>query len=388
MLTTPVYNIREFIRLLRDDTGCTGYLFSPTPLAVEQSLFAQINNAVSALMNTIDDETYFHQCIQQGIWTLPVQPMKETDFTGCADFLLTTTGAKLIEINLNLPGKTGLMQLLGEATVANLDISSTNATNLDYLEKMIAVICESIPTEGKIALVVSHLINSSKHQPHYRYFAEQLRRAALDVEVVQACDIEPHELGCQANGVVYTGMINLVIPFVWERNPDDFRNWTKVLEQHPDSIFPNPTGGMLGTKDVLRFLDSQRHRKNASDWDAFVLKAKMLSDFTTVEELYQYLSPNEMVLKPLKDYDTKGVYVQPDEETIERLFFTRRNDYMVQQFTESLSLPFNLPTGETAETHSVIYRVFFAKKQPIGYQAYYIHGTFNGDYYTAPVMVE
>lgn len=387
MLTTPVDKLHDYIRILRDDTGCTGYLFSPTPLRMERALFDQLNNAVTALMNTIDNEDYFHHCVKEGFWTLPVERLKKTDFTGCADFLLTATGAKLIEINLNLPGKVGLMQLLGETTVAQLDVSASKVTNLDYLGKIVDVIRESLPTEGKIALVVSHLINSSKHQPHYRYFAEQLCASGLEVEVVQACDIEPHEIGCQANGVVYSGMINLVIPFVWERNPENFRNWTKVLAQHPNLVFPHPTGGMLGTKDVLRFLDSQRHREEATNWDAFVLKAKMLSEFASVDALYNYLNPAEMVLKPLKDYDTKGVYVQPDTETIERLYFTRKDDYMVQQFTDSLAPSFQLPSGEVVQSHSVIYRVFFAKKQPIGYQAYFIHGAFNGDYYTAPVVV-
>lgn len=388
MLTQPAKNIGEYYQLLRDDTGCTSYLYSPTPLRLKQNLFDQLNAAVPALMDVIDSPDYFDHCVREQFWTLPTHAMQATDFTGCADFLLTKTGAKLIEINLNLPGKTGLMQLLGEAAVNCLYVPETSATNLHYMEKLVAVIRESIPVNGNIALVVSHLITSIKHQPHYRFFAAQLQQYGLQVDVVQACDLEPHENGCSANGVQYSGMINLVIPFVWERNPDDFRNWTTVLSQHPERIFPNPTGGMLGTKDVLRYLDSQRHHHSAANWDSFVLKARMLHEFNSTEALYQFLKPDSMVLKPLKDYDTKSVYVQPDKATVERLLFTRRNDYMVQQFTDSLSLSFELPSGETATTHSVIYRIFFTKKQAIGYQAYYIHGEFNGDYYTAPVIVE
>lgn len=379
---------KEFIRLLRDDTGCKDYLYSPTPLQISKNMFDQLNLAVPALLDVIDQPEYFTHCQEQGFWTLPVAPMQPTDFTGCADFLLTKSGAKLIEVNLNLPGKTGLMQLLGEATVGCLEIPLDAVTNLHYMEQLVATIRAALPTEGKIALVVSHLITSSKHQPHYHYFAQQLQEFGLDTEVVQACDVVPHANGCQANGTIYQAMINLVIPFVWERNPEDFSQWTTVLHQHPRRIFPHPTGGMLGTKDVLRYLDSQRHRKDAAIWNSVVLKASMLHEFSNVKALYKFLDPSQMVLKPLKDYDTKGVYIQPDRETIERLFFTRSSDYMVQEFTSSLQKPFELPKGETAKTHSVIYRVFFASKQPIGYQAYYIHGAFNGDYYTAPVIVQ
>lgn len=388
MLTSSTNDVQRYLQQLRDDTGCTSYLYSPTPFQMKPELHHQLNQAVHSLIDTIDDAAYVNHCINQKFWNLPVHPMQKTDFSGCADFLLTESGAKLIEINLNLPGKVGLMQLLGEAAVSCLNVSETAATNLHYLEQLVEVIRQAIPTDGKIALVVSHLINSVKHQPHYRFFAQQLQSMGLDAEVVQACEVSLHEEGCMANGIVYTAMINLVIPFVWERNPEDFAHWTKIWQQHPNRIFPNPTGGMLGTKDVLRYLDTQRHRTNAEDWTTFVLKARMLNEFHSLEALYAYLPSDKMVLKPLKDYDTKGVYVQPDKETINRLFFTRSNDYMVQEYTESLQLPFELPEGEKAQTHSVIYRVFFAAKQPIGYQAYYIHGEFNGDYYTAPVVVE
>lgn len=376
-----------FIRALTEKTGCIGYFFSPTPYAINQSLFGRLNEAVPVLLDLLDQPGYYNHCIAQRHWNLAVQPMQETDFTGCADFLLTDYGAKLIEMNINLPGKSGLMQTLSAAAVAYLGDPEGEWTNSQYMQQLVQTIRKAIPTNGKIALVVSHLPASKKHQPHYRYFAQQLQQHGLDVTVVQANELIPSSTGCTAYGMQFDRMINLVIPFVWETNPDSFVHWTQVWEQHPERIFPNPTGGMYGTKDLLSYLDSQRHTPDSGKWSDFVLRAYMLRDFSSPEELLTTLSPEQMVLKPLKDYDTKGVYVQPDTATIERIFRENQAGYMAQEFTDSIRVPVQLPNGETAETHSVIYRIYFARKQPIGYQAYYVLNAFNGDYYTAPVLI-
>ena len=118
-----------------------------------------------------------------------------------------------------------------------------------------------------------------------------------------------------------------------------------------------------------------------------MLRANMFNDFESVDELLEAYQPDEMVLKPLKDYDTKGVYVQPDIMLVKQLFAERKADYMVQEFTSSVQLPFENEKGERLLSHSLIYRIFFASKQPIAYQGYVVHGEFNGTYYSAPVIV-
>lgn len=376
-----------FIRSLTEETGCTTYSFSPTPFAISNSLFEGLNRAVPALLEVIDRPEYMQHCIRQGYWNLPVQPMQPTDFTGCADFLITKDGAKLIEMNINLPGKTGLMQTLSASTSRYLEIADTQLTNTDYMERLVAVIRKAIPDQARIALVVSPLEPSKKHQPHYRYFSAQLNACGLHTTVVSADNLQLTADGCLSDGVTYTHMINLVIPFVWESNPEVFSEWTRVWQLHPERVFPAPTGGMLGTKDLLCYLSDQRVHDEESVWKQYVLTATMLRDITSATELTTLFPSQEMVLKPLKDYDTKGVFVQPDQALITRIFQERRDQYMAQEFTESIQIPVQLAHGETATTHSVIYRVFFAEKQPIGYQVYYVLNAFNGHYYTAPVML-
>ena len=387
MISEVITDYKQFYHQLVAETGCTGYLFTPTPMVIQSHLLERLNVAVPALLDLLDTPEYFNHCISQQHWSLPVKPMKQTDFTGCADFLLTESGAKLIEMNINLPGKVGLMQLLGETAQTCLG-THAGWTNLDFNERLMETIREAIPTDGAIAIVVSHLPASAKHQAHYRYFSEQLNQMGLDTTVVQANELSVTSSDCVADGKSFRGIINLVIPFVWEGNPSEFGQLTQLWKEHADVFFPNPTGGMFGTKDLLSYLNDQRSEPGAAKWSDFVLRAHMLDDFDTLESMLAVFDLPEMVLKPLKDYDTKGVYVQPDLETLKHVFGHKKEGYMVQEFTDSLNLPFQLPSGEAAETHSAIFRMFFASKEIIGYQGYFIKGIFNGDYYTGAVMVD
>jgi hypothetical protein len=387
MISLVKSDTKHYIRRLTEETGCRGYLFSSTPLEIDRTLFDRLNTAVPLLLDLLDTPAYFDHCIRQEHWSLPVSPMQLTDFTGCADFLLTGDGAKLIEMNINLPGKVGLMQTLSETARLYLGEPEAEWTNLGFNQDLIDTIREAIPVDGPIAIVVSHMSASKKHQPHYRWFSEQLNKAGLDTTVVQANELVVNPKGCTANGKEFRAVINLVIPFVWENNPIEFGRLTELWQCHSTPFFPNPTGGMFGTKDLLSYLSSHRGEPNAHLWSDFVLRAQLLTDFNTVEELTAPFPLSGMVLKPLKDYDTKGVYVQPDRATVEQLFLERKNDYMVQEFTSSVEVPFRAPSDETVTSHSVIYRIFFASKRPFGYQGYFIHGKFNGEYYTAPVTV-
>lgn len=369
------------------ESGCSEYLFTRNPLLIPNGLFQRLNKAVPTMLDLLDGEDYWNYCLQQQQWSLKPHPMKLTDFTGCADFLVTSEGAKLIEMNINLPGKIGLIQTLGEATQQLFGDEYTSYTNLNALESLLETIREALPTDLPIAILVSHLPASDKHQAHYSYFADELNRRGLNTTVVPAREVTVTSTGCNWNDHEFGAFINLVIPFVWEGNQEAFQPLNKLWQQHPDLFFPNPTGGMFGTKELLHYLDVQRHQPNAKLWTEFVLRANLLSDFDSVEELLEAYQPHEMVLKPFKDYDTKGVYVQPDRALVEQLFAERKANYMVQEFTSSVQLPFENEAGERLLSHSLIYRIFFASKQPIAYQGYVVHGEFNGTYYSAPVIV-
>jgi hypothetical protein len=386
MIATKLRTDLFYDQLVRE-SGCSEYLFTTNPLLVPNGLFQRLNKAVPAMLDLLDTPDYWNYCVQQDQWSLKPHPMKRTDFTGCADFLVTSEGAKLIEMNINLPGKVGLIQTLGEATQQLFGDEYKQYTNLNALDDLLTTIREALPTEVPIAILVSHLPASSKHQPHYRYFSDELNRLGLNTKVVPAREVTITAGGCTWNNQEFGAFINLVIPFVWEGNQDAFQPLNALWEQHPDLFFPNPTGGMFGTKELLHYLDAQRHEPNSELWTDFVLRANMFSDFETVDELLNAYQPAEMVLKPLKDYDTKGVYVQPDRALVEQLFAERKADYMVQEFTSSVQLPFENEKGERLLSHSLIYRIFFASKQPMAYQGYVIHGEFNGTYYSAPVIV-
>lgn len=388
MTPTLSADIPAYYQRLVRETGCLGYLFTPTPLRIRKDLLDRLNTAVPALLDLLRKPEYFERCIEQENWILPVRVMQPTDYTGCADFLLTEDGAKLIEMNINLPGKVGLMQTLGETARTCLGDPGADWANGDFNRRLIDTIGHALPGDGPIAIVVSHLISSAMHLAHYRYFSDELNAAGLETAIVHANRMTATAEGLVCDGIVYQRVINLVIPFVWENNPTEFAELTSFWKQHPDRLFPNPTGGMFGTKDLLSWLDSCRGESNAHSWTDFVLRAHMLSEFADEDALLREYEPSKMVLKPLKDYDTRGVYVRPDLWEIREAFESTEKRYMVQEFTDSLTVPFTLPDGREVISHSVIFRIFFASGKPFGYQGYFIHGAFNGEYYTAPVIME
>lgn len=372
-----------YFDVLNRRTGCTEYIFSPTPLTLEANLFNNINDTVHSLLDVIDSPEYFEHCLNKVEWSLPISEMKSTDYTGCADFLLLEYGAKLIEMNINLPGKIGLMQPLGDSAKSYLDPNETGWTNLNFDRTLVEVIRKALPEAKNIGILFSHLPSSKEHRAHYNYFEKQLHQAGLPVQLIPANELVPTGKGCTYDGQSFDAFINLVIPFVWEANPDEFENLTEVLNRFPNRIFPNPTGGMLGTKDLLSYLSSQRD--STKDWFDFVLSAYPLNAFSSTSELIDKLS-DQLVLKPLKDYDAKGVHVLPDTKTLETIFSSKRDVYMVQEFTESLQLPIEI-MEEKRKSHSVILRVYFADKKCFGYQGYYVLDDILNSYASSPVKV-
>ncbi len=376
-----------YFHALLEETGCTSYKFSDTPLELDREVFDQLNNAVSGMLDEVDSLEYFEHCKKQNNWKLPTVPMRETDYHGCADFLLTSDGAKLIEMNINLPGKIGLMETLGKMSQKSLDDSGGNWTNLDFNEHLKLEIEKALPNARKIAILVSHFDSSQEHMSHYQYFSVQLNRAGLNTTVIHANEVIVEGNGIRWEEQFFDGVINLVIPFVWEDNQNEFQELTKLLKQSPERIFPSPTGGMLGTKDLLSYLSSKRDKENAEIWKNYVLHAQQLSEFDSVYDLLNTLKSEQMVLKPFKDYGAVGVHVQPNIELIEEIFTSKKEEYMVQEFTDSLDKTIHTESNEVLDCHSIIYRVFFASKKPFGYQAYYLTGDLSGAYHSAPVKV-
>ena len=377
----------EYFKGLLENTGCTAYKFSDTPLVLEQNQFNKLNKAVMGMLDVVDTPEYFQHCMGQKQWNLPTIPMLSTDFHGCADFLLTTKGAKLIEMNINIPGKIGLMETLGEMAQGHLELSKGRWTNLNFNEQLKFEIEDALVGAKKIAILVSHFESSTEHMSHYQYFSKELNEEGLNTTVIHANEIVVEEAGVRWKGELYDGVINLVIPFVWEQNQHEFGELTKLLHQRPDRIFPSPTGGMLGTKDLLSYLSSRRDHPSSETWKDNVLFAKSLNEFESTSDLFEVLQPEQLVLKPFKDCGAEGVYVRPSRELVEEIFNSRKSDYMVQEFTDSIWGMIHTESNEQVECHSTIYRVFFASKNPFGYQAYYITGDLAGAYHSAPVQV-
>lgn len=381
-MTKPTY-----FNSLTEGTGCINYKFSDTPLEISQEDFNGLNKAVRGMLDEVDTPEYFEHCKKQNNWSLPTVPMLDTDYHGCADFLLTENGAKLIEMNINLPGKVGLMETMGKMSKRHLNSSNGIWTNLSFNEHMKLEIENALPKAKKIAILVSHFESSKEHWPHYKYFSEQLNIEGLDTTVIHANEVVAEENGCSWNEQFYDGVVNLVIPFVWESNQHEFGELTKLLRNNPERIFPSPTGGMLGTKDLLSYLSSKRSKEEAEPWKNNILFARQLSDFESTYDLWKMLKPEEMVLKPFKDYGGAGVRVQPKSDVIESIFDKKQNEYMVQEYTDSLSREIHSESDEVLKCHSIIYRVYFASKNPFGYQAYYLTGELSGAYHSAPVKV-
>ena len=152
----------------------------------------------------------------------------------------------------------------------------------------------------KIAIAVNHTALSHFYYAHYKYFEQLFSTHGVESKVLYAAEVEFDDEDYPVwEGVRYDRIFNLVIPRIWEYNPDIFARYTRAFELHPEMFIPNPLGWKLGNKSVLAIacnLRSESFGLAENDVETIVnasLKTHLLLAFETYESGFRRIRRRE-----------------------------------------------------------------------------------------------
>ncbi len=136
----------------------------------------------------------------------------------------------------------------------------------------------------------------------------------------------------------FDGVFNIVIPRIWEHNSKEFENYTNLFEKSSNSFFPNPWCWTVGDKRFLNLLatlkdgDFDLDKTEVKILKSITLKTNSMNEFSSVKEICEnFKSENDLVLKPIDNFHTQGVYIQPTITQMENVFKTDSERYVVQE---------------------------------------------------------
>ncbi|MBL8149613.1 MAG: hypothetical protein JNN15_06765 [Blastocatellia bacterium] len=337
-------NYEIFIEKMRQAIG-HDYKLSNTPLFLSQNRFNRLTSIANSVVKLLQSPIYQKQVTATG-WFLPQNQMQTTDYFGDIEFHLSPSEEKIMEINFNPPGLVGLLEVLESSFLEAFEILPTLRVNQGF-EKLFAETISENFKHKKIAIGVSHLSSSRPYYPHYKYFEKILGKYGIDGRVFYARDVELGKENLPVwNGDYFEKIFNLLIVKVWQDRPKAFFNYTKVYQHHPELFFLNPLGWKLGNKSILSVFHNIEHdplglsAEDVENIKKASLKSYLLSSFTSAEDVVEEFGCQErIVLKPLNNYQAKGVEIKPSFETIKNVFAKQRDNYIVQEYFAPGKLP-------------------------------------------------
>lgn len=394
--------LSRFSSHIRQATGFD-YPFSITPYIVPGAVLDHLCEITEAMLRLLMAPSY-QQHIAATPWFLPQTPIAHVDCHGAMDFHLTDGGGKLIEVNFTPPGFLAFNRLAEEAMVSALGLTEDEEGHLDGVEIPIESYGRSstsaavgtrrarlvnheferrlleIVTSGhrgeRWAIAVNHTSVSEYFRLHYQYLQKIFRCHGGDAEVVFAEHLTVGDDGAPHwDGKRFDRVFNLVIPRLMEHQPEDFPNTIAYYRDHPERVVPNLFGWKLGTKaflPVCHNLMQEDFGISAADRDLIMeatLSSHLMAEFSSPEALIEAFGGlDKLVIKPLDNYDTRGVYIQPDIETLGRVFAAERDIYVCQAFQAPTTHPFVTADGET-KLHQICLRIGFAGGEICGIRA-------------------
>jgi hypothetical protein len=350
------------------------YPFSVMPYFLSEAALDKLTATTEALSHLLIDPSY-QQSISSTPWVLPQRPMSLGDCFGAMDFFLTEQTCKLIEVNFTPPGFLAFNRLGEEALFENFDLDPAGQVNLDYEDSLVSAVCGKDP-EMRLAIAVNHTSVSNYFRPHYRYLEKIFRRRGVHADIVLGNEVElkAGALPCWG-GKSYDKVFNLVIPRLMVHQPEEYTNYIRIFHELPEGVISNPFGWRLGSKAFLcvcYHLDNKTGDLSEADRNLIretALEAHPLNAFADPEDVInQFGGLEHLVIKPLDNYDTRGVYIQPSLDILSQVFFEERDDYIVQAFHAHTPHPFICADG-TLKQHQVFFRVEFVAGKVHGVRA-------------------
>jgi hypothetical protein len=313
------------------------YALSTGPYMLQKNIAARIQKEIlPAFVKLLNSEEYKEQIYKRG-WFLPASPVTQSDFFGSIDFHIHKEDVRLIELNFFLPGHIGLIELFPKLFSKHFEYEFDIFSN-GFEQKLASFLIQRFQGK-KIAMAVNRLGMSTHYFEHYKYIEKFLRKNGVDAKVVYAKDakISPANKPMWEDEE-FDGVFNIVIPRIWEHNPEEFESYTALFQATPQSFFPNPWCWTMGDKRFLTVLSDLKtgdyglDEKDIGILKSVTLKTKRMHGFENVEDIYAYFSKTgDFVLKPIDNYHTQGVYIRPTHSEVVEIFKTQKERYVVQE---------------------------------------------------------
>lgn len=352
------------------------YALSTGPYFLKNSVATKIRNDVlPSLIKLLDSKEYQDGIYKRG-WFLPPLNVEKKDFFGSADFHVNGDEIRLIELNFFITGHFGLMELFPKLFSKRFEIEFEIFS--DGFEARLAEFFKSAFFGNKIALAVNHLGLSVHYFEHYKYVEEFLNKQGVDAKVVYAKDASVSQNNKPMwDGEEYDGVFNMVIPRIWEHNKEEFASYTDLFCKLPKLFFPNPWCWTIGDKRFLNTLSSLKEGEYGLSEDEIAnlkkitLKTALLSSFSSAKEASDFFGgAQNMVLKPIDNYHTQGVYIQPSIEKLQEVFDNEKDVYVAQEYFISEKILYKDENGRQVEPWRTQLRVEFFDGEFLNFRAY------------------
>ncbi|WP_333805530.1 hypothetical protein [Sulfurospirillum sp.] len=313
------------------------YTLSTAPYFLKSRIASKIKETIlPTLIKLLSSKEYQESVYARG-WFLPKVEVSKEDFVGCADFHIHGDEVRLIELNFFLPGHIGFVELFPKLFSKNFDYPFEIFA--DGFEQKLANFLKQRFAGTKIALAVNHLGLSVHYFEHYKYLEKSLNKHGIDAKVVYAKDAGISSSNKPMwDNEEFDGVFNIVIPRIWEHNSDVFVNYTKLYAKASDLFFPNPWCWTIGDKRFLTLLSNLKAGDfglDAQDVEilkSITLKTRLMSEFKSIQEICDaFKDEKHLVLKPIDNFHTQGVYIQPSLEIMEEVFCKDASRYVVQE---------------------------------------------------------
>lgn len=352
------------------------YSVATGPYFLTKSNAERIQNAIlPSLMALLDSKEYQQSVYERG-WFLPKCEVHRRDFFGSADFHIDGEEIRLIELNFFLPGHFGLIELFPKLFSKNFDTEMEMFA--EGFERRLAEFLSGRFDGDTIALCVNHLGRSAHYMEHYQYVEKFLNENGVKAKVVFAKDAQLSD-GKKPmwNGEEFDGVFNMVIPRNWEHNAHEFENYTRLFHEVPESFFPNPWCWTIGDKRFLTVLSELKcgdfglNEAQVEALKSVTLKSLPLKEFSNVDDICTYFGGNEnLVLKPIDNYHTEGVYIEPSVECIGKIFESEADTYIAQECFKAQKIYYEDAQGNEVDPWRAQLRVEFFDGKFSNFRAY------------------
>ena len=352
------------------------YSLSTSPTFITKENAQKIREKIlPALLKVVASKEYQERIYERG-WFLPKLPIEKKDFFGCADFHLNGNQIKLIELNFFIPGHFGLIELFTKLFSKNFNYELESYAQ--GFEKKLANFLQERFNGNKIALAVNHLGLSQHYFEHYKYVEKFLNQNGVNAKVVYAKDAKiSNNNKPMWDNEEFDGVFNIVIPRIWEHNAKEFEKYKQLFNKTPKLFFPNPWCWTMADKRFLVVLSNLR----SGDFDlndeeievlkSITLKSVPLKEFASVKDLCAYFGGNEnLVIKPIDNYHTQGVYVKPTMQELEKVFENEAEHYVVQEYFGAKLQYYEDENGKEVKPWRSQLRVEFFNGEFLNFRAY------------------